>query len=160
MIRKTFLLTCAFMLAIAGAVSAQVAGTTEPAPVATTALATENLEISVSGEVVSSTATELVIDSDAGQRMTFALDSETSPTTSFTAGERVTVQYHTLSGGTVYQAASIVVEPPAEVEQPPVDEMTTPASPRLPETASGLPLIGLLGLLAAGGAVAVRAARP
>lgn len=154
--KRTLLLTCAFMLAIAGAAVAQTADTVTPAPAAPTALATSTTELSVSGKVVSSTATELVIDSDAGQRMTFALDGDTTPATSFTAGERVTVQYHTLSGGTVYHAATIALLPEDKVE-PPVAEVAELDS--LPNTASGLPLLGLLGLLAVGGAVTVRMAR-
>lgn len=142
----TLLLTCALVFGIAGVAAAQTADTVTPAPEATTALAASDSEISVSGEVVSSTSTELVIDSDAGERMTFALDPETSEVASFTAGERVTVRYRTSSSGTVYQAASIAVEPPAEVES-------------LPATASSLPLIGLLGLLALGGAAALRVVR-
>jgi len=149
---RTLLLTCALVFGITGVAAAQTADTTTPAPEATTALATSDSEISVSGEVVSSTSTELVIDSDAGERMTFALDPETSEVASFTAGERVTVRYRTSSSGTVHQAASIAVEPPAEV-----DEETTLDS--LPATASSLPLIGLLGFLALGGAVALRVAR-
>jgi hypothetical protein len=153
------LLTCTFMLAITGAVAAQMADTTTPAPAA---LASSNSEISVSGTVVSSTGTELVIDTDAGQRMTFALDAKTTPATTFTAGERVTVDYHTLSGGTVYHAATIALMPQAEVEPPAdeVDQVDEPESETLPNTASSLPLVGLLGLLALGGAVAVRVARP
>jgi hypothetical protein len=148
------------MLLIAGAVAAQVVETTPPAAPATTTLAATSTEISVSGKVVSSTSTELAIDTDAGQRMTFALDPKTTPATTFTVGERVTVKYHSTSGGTVYQAASITVEPlvPVKVETQ-VAEGTTPASPRLPDTGSALPLIGLLGLLAVGGAVAVRVVR-
>ena len=89
--------------------------------------------------------------------MTFALDPATAPGRTFTPGERVSVQYHSKSGGTVNQVASIAV-PPAEVERP-VNDPTTRDSSRLPATASALPWIGLLGLLAAGGAVAVRVAR-
>ena len=165
MMRKTFLLTCAFMLVIAGAVAAQTADQTAPAPAPeTTALATSNAEISVSGTVVSSTATELVIKSDDGLPMTFALDPKTSPKATFTAGERVTVQYHSLTGGTVFQAVTIDVEPAAQAEpmdkdEPADSENMTSTSPRLPQTASLLPLIGLLGLLSFAGAVGVRVAR-
>jgi hypothetical protein len=152
-------LTCACMLLIAGVVSAQQLDTTKPKPAASTALANSSSDISVSGKVVSSTATELVIETDAGQRMTFALDPAITPAKTFTAGERVAVKYHSSSGGTVYQAASITVEPKTEVE-PPVGSVTTSASDdRLPRTASALPLIGLLGLLAMVGAVSVRMAR-
>ena len=150
--------TCAFVLLIAGAVAAQQLDTAKPAPVASTALANSSSDISVSGKVVSSTRTELVIETDAGQPMTFALDPTTTPATAFTIGERVAVKYHSTSGGTVYQASGVTVEPATELE-PPVGEVETSESDRLPETASGRPLIGLLGLLAVVGAVSVRMAR-
>jgi hypothetical protein len=157
---RTLLLTCAFLLLVSGAVAAQVTDTKPAAPPETTTLAATSTDISVSGKVVSSTSTELAIDTDAGQRMTFALDPKTTPVTTFTVGERVTVQYHSTSGGTVYQAASITVEAPVPVKvETQVAEVTTPASPRLPDTGSALPLIGLLGLFAVGGAVAVRVVR-
>jgi hypothetical protein len=70
--------------------------------------------------------------------MTFALDPKTMPATIFTVGERVTVQYLRSSDGTVYQAASITVEPPVKVETQ-VAEVTTPPPAPLPATASGLP---------------------
>lgn len=150
---RTLSLTCALMLAITGAVAAQQLERTEPAT--TSALADSSSELAVAGTVVSSTSTELVIDTDAGRRMTFALDPATAPGRTFTPGERVSVQYHSQSGGTVNQIASITV-PPAEVTR---RDPTTRDSSRLPATASALPWIGLLGLLAAGGAVAVRVAR-
>lgn len=152
------LLTCALVFGIAGVAAAQTADPVTPAPEATTALATSDSEISVSGEVVSSTSTELVIDSDAGQRMTFALDPATTRATTFTEGERVTVQYQTASSGTVFQAASVTVEPQDTFDRD-VDRVPASSSDRLPDTAGALPLIGLLGFLAVGGAVAVRLAR-
>ena len=163
---KTLLLTCVLMLAIAGVVTAQMPDTTAPAPGTTTFLATANTEISVSGTVVSWTSTELVIDKGAGQHMTFALDPKVLPATTFTAGERVTVRYHSLSGGTVYQVSNVAVDTQPRVAeiQPKAEprnyETTTSADLQLPETASGLPLLGLLGLLAMGGALAVCVARP
>jgi hypothetical protein len=140
---------------IAGAATAQPLETRQVP--ATTALAQSSSDISVSGKVVSSTSTELVIDAEGGKRMTFALDPTTTPATTFKAGERVTVQYHSNSGGTVYQAASVAVEPAGveRREQP----VTTTKSETLPRTASSLPWIGLLGLLAVSGAAVVRMAR-
>jgi hypothetical protein len=142
--RSTLLLTCAFMLAIAGAVGAQMVATepapeptTALAPAARTALAPSNPEIPVSGKVVSSTSTELVIDSDAGEHLTFALDPTTTPATTFAAGERVTVRYHTPSVGALHQAVSVTLEPLAEaapvaedepmMELPPLAEAELPA---------------------------------
>jgi len=164
MMYRTLLLTSALVLTIAGAAAAQTTDTTKPATPVTADLAATTSEVSVSGKVVTSSNTELVMDSDAGQRMTFALDPKIVPAT-FTVGQRVTVQYHTLSGGTAYQASTIALDPQAKVEtqakvEPQVDETTAPASHKLPRTASNLPLIGLLGLLAVGGAVAVGVARP
>lgn len=156
---RTLASTCVLACAIAGAAAAQPLDTNKPAQGPGTALASASSEISVSGKVVSSSSTELVIDSDAGQRMTFALDPDTTTPTTFTAGERVAVRYHSSSGGTVHQAASIAVEPPTEVRSRPNELRTSSTSPRLPDTASGLPLIGLLGLLAVSGAVAVRVVR-
>ena len=154
---RTIRLMCALVLATTGAVAAQQQAD-QPKPGTTTALADSSTQTSAAGTVVSSTSTELVIDTDAGGRMTFALDPATAPATTFTPGERVSVQYHTASGGTVHQAASIAVEPKAKVASPET-EPPTADSPRLPETASNLALIGLLGLLVAGSAVAVRVAR-
>lgn len=153
---RTLVLTCASVLTIAAAASAQQLETRKVP--ATTALAESSSDISVSGKVVSSTSTELVIDTDAGKRMTFALDPATTPAaTTFKAGERVTVQYHSNSGGTVYQAASIAVQPVGVEHREP--QATTTKSDSLPRTASTLPWIGLLGLLAVSGAAIVRMVR-
>ena len=160
---RTLLLTCACVLAIAGVATAQTTDTTQTAPVTTTDLATASSEISVSGTVVSSTSTELVIDSTAGKRMSFALDRNAIPAANFTVGEHVTVRYHSLSGGTVYQAANIAVDPQAEVDpmtkvEPQNYDVAATDSSQLPRTASNLPLIGLLGLLALSGAAVTRVA--
>jgi hypothetical protein len=139
--RISTLLICALALVLAGAATAQQAQPAQPQPSSAESAALESTseETTVSGTVVSATSTELVIDSDAGTRMTFALDP--SSTTRFEVDERVTVSYHTETGGTVHQALRVAAEP------------------RLPATAGSLPLIGLLGLLAVGGAVALRVAR-
>jgi hypothetical protein len=156
--RRMLLLTCGLTLYVAGAAVAQMTYTPPATPAGSMTLDMTNPEISVSGKVVSSTSTQIAIDSDTGERTTFILDPKTAAATTFAVGERVTVQYHRTSDGTVYQATSITVVPPVKVEAQ-VAEVTTPAPASLPATASRLPLIGLLGLLAVGGAVAVRVAR-
>jgi hypothetical protein len=63
--------------------------------------------------------------------------------------------------GEEVQLAQVVTPPPVEVEAAPAPEPApAPApepAPMLPETASKLPLIGLFGLMALGGAFAIRA---
>jgi len=152
------LLTCGLTLFVAGAAVAQMTYNAPATPAGSMTLNMTNPEISVSGKVVSSTSAQIVIDSDTGERTTFILDPQTAPATTFTVGERVTVKYPRTSDGTVYEATSITVEPPVKVEAQ-VAEVTKPAHATLPATAGNLPLIGLLGLLAVGGAVAVRVAR-
>jgi hypothetical protein len=139
--RISILLIGALALVLAGAATAQQAQPAQPQPSSaeSAALVTTTEEATVSGTVVSATSTELVIDTDAGTRMSFALDP--TSTTRFAVNERVTVAYHSETGGTVRQAVRVDAEP------------------RLPATAGSLPLIALLGLLALGGAIAVRVAR-
>ncbi len=55
--------------------------------------------------------------------------------------------------GEEVQLAAVITPPPAELEAAPAPE----PAPMLPDTASKLPLIGLFGLMALGGAFAVRA---
>ncbi|HVS66020.1 MAG TPA: hypothetical protein VMT85_21250 [Thermoanaerobaculia bacterium] len=139
--RISILLIFALALVLAGAATAQQAQPAQQTSSAeSAALETTTEETTVSGTVVSATSTELVVDTDAGTRMTFALDP--TSTTRFAVNERVTVSYHSETGGTVHQAVRVDAD-----------------EPRLPATAGSLPLIGLLGLLAVGGAVAVRVAR-
>jgi hypothetical protein len=158
--RTSTLLICALALVLAGSVAAQEPqpAQLQPSPAESAALETTTEEATVSGTVVSATSTQLVINTDAGTRMTFALDP--TSTTRFTAGERVTVEYHTETGGTVHQAVRVAAAQPAAVTpRAATDSRDFDDRSSLPATAGSLPLIGLLGLLAVGGAVAVRAAR-
>lgn len=155
-------LTAILALAIVGRVEAQQVEVTSPPA---TELATSDETILVKGTVVSSTSSEVVIDTDTGARLTFAVDDTTTLPTSLTAGERVHVHYHALSGGK-YHAADIAAAAFAE-ELDEVD-VTADAQRRdpgdlrrepLPATASPLALIGLLGLVTASGGLLIRAAR-
>lgn len=144
-------LTAVLTLAIVGRVEAQQVEVTSPPA---TELATSDATVMVTGTVVSSTSSEVVIDTDTGARLTFAVDDTTTRPTSLTAGERVHVQYHALSGGK-YHAADIAAAALAEE----LDEVEVAADPLLPVTASPLALIGLLGLVAASGGFLIRAAQ-
>src|SRR5262245_52625535 len=55
--------------------------------------------LTVSGKVVSSDPSSLVITTDAGERMTLAVDSSSTFATAVAAGDRISVQYETASGG-------------------------------------------------------------
>jgi hypothetical protein len=158
--RTSIFLICALALVGTGAAAqqAQPAQLQETPQASSAPLETRTAETTVSGTVVSATSTQLVIDNDAGTRMTFALDP--TSTTRFTAGQRVTVDYHTETGGTVHQAVRVAAAQPAAVT-PRADTDSRDYDDRssLPATAGSLPLIGLLGLLAVGGAVAVRVGR-
>ena len=59
--------------------------------------------------------------------------------------------------GEEVQLAQVVTPPPAETQVATAPAPTVPESTTLPATASTLPLIGLFGLMAVGGAVVVRA---
>jgi hypothetical protein len=157
--RISIFLICALALVGTGAAAAQQAqpAQLQPNPPASAPLETRTAETTVSGTVVSATSSQLVINSDAGTRMTFALDP--TSTTRFTVGERVTVDYHTETGGTVHQAVRVAAAQPAAVTPRADTDSRDYDDDSLPATAGSLPLIGLLGLLAVGGAVAVRVAR-
>src|SRR5688572_13627903 len=58
----------------------------------------------VSGTVVSSSSTSLVIDTDSGTRQTFMVDAQSTIPTGLTAGSRINVEYHALAGGQFHAA--------------------------------------------------------
>jgi hypothetical protein len=130
------------------------------------------------GEVISSNSREIVLRTKTGEARTFAVDAVSAPSTPFNVGDRVRVAYTTLPGGT-YQASNVSLWSSADLDAADDDDTMTSSSStydsnaasgtstynanqsstldaRLPDTASNLPLIGLLGLLALGGAWLVR----
>lgn len=163
---KTFVAASAFLLALAGTALGQMAETPKPI---STPMSTGS-EMSVSGAVITSNSTELVVNSDAGQRMTFVLDDKTNPSRSFNTGERVSVRYHAMTSGTSFHAAGVALEPMAKVEtqgqttgsarvEPPSYGTASAEPSRLPDTASSFPLLALLGFVALSGAVLLRSTR-
>jgi hypothetical protein len=138
---------------------------------------------SVTGTVVSSTADSLVIDTASG-RQTFTVDASSTVPSGLMAGARVTVAYHSLSGGGMHAATVTTLAPStgsmtagsttaapaptAQTTEPTTDtslpepapaDTASTTSRELPRTASNLPALGLLGLFALGGALALRFAR-
>jgi hypothetical protein len=144
-------------------------------------------ERSVSGKIVSSSASQLVIQTDDGRQMTFDVDTQSTVPSGLQAGGQVTVRYHELAGGRFHAAnvtstaatperetttAATPPDPATTTAQPPVTEtrpdMDRPAAApdidaegrrELPATASPLPLFGLSGLLALGAGLGLRALR-
>ena len=114
-------------------------------------MADENLYIS--GTVVSSSSNLLVIRTETGSEMTFALDSDSSFPASLAVGSRVDVRYHALDGGT-YHAAE--VRPVGTIAEP---VPRTANNEPLPRTASPILLVGLLGLGSMSAAAGLRAFR-
>lgn len=163
---RTLVAGSAVLLAIAGSAVAQMASNPEAAQTS----AYSGPEMAVSGAVVSSSSTELVLDADTGKRLTFVLDGKTFPTRTFNLGERASVRYHSMIGGAGLHAAGVALEPLAKVETSATVDTTTSVETRsndtttantseLPDTASALPLVALFGLLALGGAIVLRVAR-
>ena len=129
----------------------------------------------VSGKVISSTPTQLVVEDTNGARTTFVVDASTVPST-IMVGDRVSVTYQAQAGGS-FRATNVSAAALADLESPNVNDSTLPpATPSydstatstsstvadssldndlsadtLPATASNLPLVLLLGVLALGG---------
>ena len=156
----SLMLMAACLLGSAIAVRAE---TTPPATgAASTSTATASLK-SADGKVISTSASSLVILTDAGNRLTFNLDAATAEPASLAAGDRVTVRYSELAAsGNHADSVTLAAAPPsAAVAETTLPSATTPptaeaattaapeASPDLPRTASRLPLILLVGTLAA-----------
>jgi urease alpha subunit len=104
--------------------------------------------MSVSGVVVSSTPTSLVIRTDAGNEMTFVVDTSSQFPAGVAVGNRIEVDYHTLSGGAYHAATVTRLSTPAPV--------TTTTSSTLPDTAGEGPLLALLSFLLLGAGFGVR----
>ncbi|PYQ01918.1 MAG: hypothetical protein DMF82_17985 [Acidobacteria bacterium] len=140
--------------------------------------------LTVSGTVVSSSPTQVVIKTDDGRQMTFAVDAQSTVPAGLAQGNPVTVSYHEMGGGT-FHAASVTVSSagmPSTTANPPSTDTSTYANTtrttapaaqepmesagaktrttrRMPSTASPLPLIGLAGLLSLSAGLGLRALR-
>ena len=136
---------------------------------------------SVSGVVVSTTAESLVVRMDDGTQRTFAVDTTTSfPSARLAEGNRITVSYRPLDAGR-FQAASVVLfdapavgntisgsgldhpTPAAVTDEPArvasVEARDTNKDRTLPQTASSMPGLALVGGLALFTALALSAVR-
>ena len=82
---KYRVLVTTLVLALATLGSVAVADTTSPVQI-------------VTGKVISSTPTQLIVEADNGARTTFVVDSSTIPST-IMVGDRVSVNYQSQAGG-------------------------------------------------------------
>jgi len=112
--------------------------------------------LTVTGTVVSSTSTELVINADAGGQQAFVVDrSTTMPGTGLAVGTRVSVRYRPLDD-THSQALEVTVLDPAippqptSLLQPPDPEWP---SPLLRDATTRLPFLNLVGLAGLAGSL-------
>ena len=150
----------------AGALFADTTTPTSEKPASTASASLQSMD----GKVVSTSASALVILTDAGTRQTFNLDAATAEPASLAAGDRVTVRYSTLTGGGNHADAVTLAAAPSTAPAPstltttqtttttsassapaaePLPADATAPSTALPRTASSLPLILLVGTLAA-----------
>ena len=152
-----------FAACLLGGAIALHAETTPPATnAASTSTATASLK-SADGKVISTSASSLVIETDGGDRLTFNLDAATAEPASLAAGDRVTVRYSQLAAsGNHADSVTLAAAPPSTAMAQSTMPSPTPAPPAaetaaaapepssgLPRTASRLPLILLVGTLAA-----------
>jgi len=118
----------------------------------------------VAGKVVSSDSTMLIVQTDAGNQMTFVVDTDSDVPTTLTPGDRITVRYHNLDGGRYHAANVTMATTPgnrATGTYNDTDNTLTANNNRnetLPRTASALPLVALLGVLSLGAGLGLRAA--
>jgi len=118
----------------------------------------------VSGTVVSSTSSSLVITTDVGIEQAFTADDQSTITRGLAPGVRVTVRYRALPGGRYY-AARVTLGDPGTTDEPPAGAGTGATTPpedvtpprQLPATSSVLPLLVVIGLAALAWGLAFRA---
>lgn len=163
--RSLTVILASMAVMLAGAALAQAATTPSADPMGTSpekSVGTASLQ-SVDGKVISSSASSLVVETDAGKRLTFDVDSASAQPASLAAGDRVTVRYRSTAGiqhaddVTLAAAAPIAATASTSSTSPPASATeSTAAAPSttadaagLPRTASPLPLILLVGTLAA-----------
>jgi outer membrane lipoprotein SlyB len=117
----------------------------------------------ISGTVVSSSPTALVIRTDSGQRR-FVVDAQSTVPADVARGASVSVDYHILPGNR-FHAASVTMlsaAPSTGVSQTTTEPSTTTSGTEtrtarnLPATASSLPLVALIGLASLTAALALR----
>jgi membrane anchored protein len=144
------------------------------------------VEASLSGTVVSSTVSSLVIRDENGVEQSFDVDTSSTVPSGLMSGSRVTVRFHNMDGGrrhvasvmatdagtslaptTPTAAAPVATEPvapppaaaPSTRVQEPIAPSSGTAGDRLPDTASEMPLLALAGLMTLAAGLVLRELR-
>lgn len=90
----------------------------------------------VSGKVISSSSSSLVIETDTGTRQTFVVDAQSNLPSGLTPGSRISVDYHSLAGGTFHAARATTLSAATAPAQPMTEarpvEPATPRDTRMP----------------------------
>lgn len=118
--------------------------------------------LSVSGTVVTSDNTQIVIRTDDGTQRTLVLDPAGPPAPALTIGNRVNVRYRVLDPDRWQFAGLVETDRPMDTASSTTPSETTPANETgeaLPATASSLPLVGLLAFSALGAGLALHTLR-
>jgi hypothetical protein len=88
----------------------------------------------VSGKVISSSSSSLVIETDTGSRQTFVVDAQSTLPSGLTPGSRISVDYHTLANGTFHAARGTSVSAAAAPAQPTTEARPVEPAPAMPTT--------------------------
>ena len=123
----------------------------------------------MTGTVVSSSSTALVVRTDSGSQMTFVVDSSSTLPSNLSAGDRVTVDYSTMSDGQYHAStvsamtgagsagsASGASSMSSTSSTSGTSGTSAGATGSLPRTASRVPLVALIGAVALGAAIGMR----
>jgi hypothetical protein len=123
-------------------------------------------ESTISGTLVSSSTNSIVIKTDTGVESTYVVDGTTALPAEMKPGDRINVEYRLLDGG-AYHAARVTLgtETVAPSEASAASAVGSDSggsasggsSSGLPQTASPLPLYGVIAVLAIGAALGLRA---
>jgi hypothetical protein len=125
-------------------------------------------ESSITGTVVSSTSTSLVIRDESGVEQSFDVDTSSTVPAGLMSGSRVSVRFHSMDGGRRHVASVMATDAPATTEPitPPAARVQEPlaasdaaAGERLPDTASEMPLLALAGLMTLAAGLVLRELR-
>jgi hypothetical protein len=159
-IRPGLSISLAAGLLLAGASLAQT--TAANGSIVSTPLNPDATTRTVTGKVASSTSDAIAIDTDDGRQLTLVSDASTSRSL-FSAGDRVSVRYATLSDGRFHaDAVTLSSTSPAGDSSAYTTTSSMPLSPpatRMPKTASATPLVLLFGAMAGLGAALLHRAQ-